>query len=75
MNTKPDHALVLPDVFKYCSPTRSSLMSGRVPPHVNQNNLCNDIQSTSGVDLRYTLLPEKMKLAGCECRRSLNYHL
>ena len=52
-------------VFKYCSPTRSSLMSGRVPPHVNQNNLCNDIESTSGVDLRFTLLPQKMKLGKC----------
>ena len=52
------------DVYKYCSPTRSSLMSGRIPAHVNQNNLCNDIESTSGVDLRYTLLPQKLKLAG-----------
>jgi arylsulfatase B len=50
-------------VFKYCSPTRSSLMSGRLPPHVNQNNLCNNIESTSGVDLRFTLLPQKMKAA------------
>jgi arylsulfatase A-like enzyme len=39
-------------------------MSGRIPPHVNQNNKCNNIESTSGVDLRFTLLPQKMKVAG-----------
>ena len=39
-------------------------MSGRVPPHVNQNNLNNDIQATSGPDLRFKLLSNKMKEAG-----------
>jgi arylsulfatase B len=24
--------------YKYCSPTRSSLLTGRLPIHVNQNN-------------------------------------
>ena len=43
---------------------RPIVLYDQVPPHVNQNNLCNDIESTSGVDLRYTLLPAKMKLAG-----------
>ncbi|CAK0871525.1 unnamed protein product [Prorocentrum cordatum] len=28
-------------VFKYCSPTRSSLLTGRLPIHVNQNNNAN----------------------------------
>ena len=51
-------------VYKYCSPTRSSLMSGRLPPHVNQNNRNNNIEATSGVDLRFTMLSQKMKLAG-----------
>ena len=50
--------------FKYCSPTRSALMSGRIPAHVNQNNLNNDIEAPSGVDLRFTMLPQKLKLAG-----------
>ena len=50
--------------FRYCSPTRSSLLTGRLPLHVNQNNECNDVTSKSGPDLRYTLLPEKMKMAG-----------
>ena len=51
-------------VYKYCSPTRCSLMSGRLPPHVNQNNRNNHIEATSGVDLRFTMLSQKMKLAG-----------
>ena len=50
--------------YKYCSPTRSSLLSGRLPPHVNQNNLNNDIEAKSGPDLRFALLPAKMKEAG-----------
>ena len=44
------------DVYKYCSPTRSALMSGRVPLHVNQNNACNDALSASGIDLRMTIM-------------------
>jgi arylsulfatase A-like enzyme len=55
---------VLTDTFKYCSPTRSSLLTGRLPLHVNQNNECNTETSRSGIDLRMTLLPAKMKLAG-----------
>ena len=52
------------DVYKYCSPTRSSFLSGRLPMHVNQNNACNDALSASGIDLRMTLLPQKLKEAG-----------
>ena len=51
-------------VFKYCSPSRSSLLSGRLPLHVNQNNECNLVASRSGIDVRMTLLPAKMKEAG-----------
>lgn len=29
--------------------------------HINQNNDCNDIESTSGVDLRVTMISEKLK--------------
>ena len=39
-------------------------MSGRLPLHVNQNNNCNDALSTSGIDLRMTILPQKFKAAG-----------
>ena len=39
-------------------------MSGRLPPHVNQNNKNNDIEATSGVDLRMKFLAQKMQEAG-----------
>lgn len=39
-------------------------MSGRLPIHVNQNNDCNSVESASGIDLRMTLLPQKLKSAG-----------
>ena len=46
------------------SPTRSSLLSGRLPIHVNQNNANNDARAASGIDLRMTTLPQKLKAAG-----------
>ena len=51
-------------VFKYCSPSRSSLMSGRLPLHVTQNNKNNEVTNPGGVDLRMTLLPARLKEAG-----------
>ena len=51
-------------VFKYCSPTRSSLLTGRLPLHVNQNNEANLIVSKSGIDIRMSLLPKRLKAAG-----------
>eukprot|EP00038_Savillea_parva_P017529 m.20629 g.20629 ORF g.20629 m.20629 type:complete len:718 (-) comp3812_c0_seq1:251-2404(-) len=51
-------------VYKYCSPTRSAFLTGRLPVHVNQNNACNDARAPSGADLRMTLLPQKLKSAG-----------
>jgi arylsulfatase A-like enzyme len=49
--------------FKYCSPTRSSFLSGRLPIHVNQL-LPGAINNPGGIDLRMTLLPQKLKQAG-----------
>jgi len=37
-----------------------------LPVHVNQDNQCNDALSSSGADLRMTLLPQKLKTAGFE---------
>eukprot|EP01045_Picozoa_sp_COSAG04_P015785 COSAG04_NODE_1274_length_7465_cov_4.194542_1_plen_186_part_00 len=52
------------DTFKYCSPTRSSFLSGRLPYHVNQANRA--YSAVGGVDLRMTILPEHLKKAGCK---------
>ena len=49
--------------YKYCSPTRSSLLSGRFPIHVNEL-LPSSIDSVGGIDLRMTLLPQKLKRVG-----------
>lgn len=48
--------------FKYCSPTRSSFLSGRLPYHVNQANRA--YSAVGGVDIRMTILPEHLKAAG-----------
>ena len=45
------------------SPTRSSLLTGRLPIHVNQNNECNSLSSASGADLRMTTVAQKLKQA------------
>jgi hypothetical protein len=50
--------------FKYCSPTRSSFLSGRFPCHVNQRNGmpcpgCDGCDG-GGIDLRMKLLPQKL---------------
>ena len=48
--------------YKFCSPTRSSLLSGRLPIHVNTEN--NPTSKPGGVDLRMTLLSEKLRAQG-----------
>jgi arylsulfatase A-like enzyme len=50
-------------VYHCCGPTRTSLMTGRLPYHGNQHN-GNDLNSTDGADLRMTFLPAKLKQAG-----------
>jgi arylsulfatase A-like enzyme len=37
---------------------------GRLPLHVNQNNDANNSSSTSGIDLRMTLLPQLLRTQG-----------
>eukprot|EP00937_MAST-01D_sp_MAST-1D-sp2_P005854 g5854.t1 len=50
-------------VFKFCSPTRSSILSGRLPIHVNQENSATE-QPHAGVMLNFTMWSEKLKAAG-----------
>lgn len=52
-------------VFKFCSPTRSSLLSGRLPIHVNMENSATE-QPLAGVPVNMTMFPTVLKKAGCE---------
>jgi hypothetical protein len=49
---------------QYAHSPRFPTLPGRLPLHVNQNNNNNDVQAASGVDLRMTMLPAKLKQAG-----------
>ena len=56
----------LTDTYKYCSPTRGSFLSGRLPYKLDATR-CNIIPWTllDGLDLKYELIPQKLKKAGC----------
>jgi hypothetical protein len=56
----------LADTYKYCSPTRGSFLSGRLPYKLDATR-CNIIPWTllDGLDLKYELIPQKLKKAGC----------
>ena len=47
-------------VYKYCSPTRSSFLSGRLPLHVNQQNR-NIMEPGGGIHLGMKILPQILK--------------
>ena len=47
---------------QYCSPTRSSLLSGRLPIHVNTANRAYDAKG--GVDIRMTMIAAKLTSVG-----------
>ena len=49
-------------VFRYCSPTRGSFLSGRLPHHDHQSNPGGE--SAFGPNLNMTLLPQKLKEVG-----------
>lgn len=49
-------------VFKYCSPTRASFLTGRLPYHVHQWNL--DENSPWGTNINMTFIAAKLKHAG-----------
>ena len=48
--------------YKFCSPTRSSFLSGRFPIHVNEDQP--GIGDVGGIDLRMTLIPKRLKQYG-----------
>jgi arylsulfatase B len=49
-------------VFKYCSPTRASFLTGRLPYHAHQWNL--DENAPWGTNLNMTMISEKLKMGG-----------
>jgi arylsulfatase I/J len=55
--------------FKFCSPTRRSFLSGRLPPHSGQ---ANTVDAT--VDLRMKTIADKMKEAGYATGYSGKWH-
>ena len=55
-------------VYKFCSPTRSSFLSGRLPLHINEQN--REIwQPGGGIHLGMYTLPQILKLS-----ETANYH-
>jgi hypothetical protein len=60
-----------PDTYKFCSPSRSSLLTGRFPLHVNIHNMALDVPG-SGIPLGMSTIANKLKTAGCECTTSLS---
>lgn len=59
--------------FKYCSPSRASLLAGRWPHHVHQWNIRS--YRPLGVNINMTLLPEKLKQAGYATHMVGKWHL
>ena len=55
-------------VYKFCSPTRSSLLSGRLPYHVNEGN--GPITAAgAGIPSAFTTLSERLNAAGWSCHQ------
>ena len=56
-------------VFKFCSPTRRSFLSGRVPPHSGQAN-----SASVTIDLRMKTIADKLKSAGYTTAQAGKWH-
>eukprot|EP00730_Choanoeca_flexa_P005232 TRINITY_DN11911_c0_g1_i2.p1 TRINITY_DN11911_c0_g1~~TRINITY_DN11911_c0_g1_i2.p1 ORF type:complete len:521 (+),score=90.40 TRINITY_DN11911_c0_g1_i2:365-1927(+) len=63
--------------FVYCSPTRSSFLSGRLPHHVNQVNGDQDRQghkTFAGVDVRMTTIAKQLQQRGYSTHQIGKWH-
>ena len=49
--------------YKFCSPSRSSLLTGRLPLHVNMHNLALEVPR-AGIPLGMTTIAEKLRSVG-----------
>ena len=58
--------------YKYCSPTRCSLLSGRLPIHVNTDN--NADLPFAGIPAGMTTIAERLTAAGYECHMAGKWH-
>eukprot|EP01063_Lacrimia_lanifica_P020895 TRINITY_DN2816_c0_g2_i7.p1 TRINITY_DN2816_c0_g2~~TRINITY_DN2816_c0_g2_i7.p1 ORF type:complete len:486 (+),score=177.36 TRINITY_DN2816_c0_g2_i7:55-1512(+) len=59
-------------VYQFCSPTRSSFVSGRLPIHVNTEN--HPSSEAGGVDLRMQTVADKLKSAGYATHQVGKWH-
>lgn len=60
-------------VFKYCSPSRASFLTGRWPHHAHQWNIKQNV--LLGLNLNFTTLPRKLKQAGYATHMIGKWHL
>jgi arylsulfatase I/J len=60
--------------FKFCSPSRASFLSGRLPVHVNQENSATE-QEYAGIPLGMTLFSERLAQAGYKTAHIGKWHV
>ena len=61
--------------FRFCSPTRSALMTGRLPIHVNQKNSAVWGWTAAAAHPKFTMLPARLASAGYVSHQIGKWHL